>query len=72
MGKTQNQYDDYIRQPGSSALLNKDATAFNKFKAERERIFQLENLSKEVNTLQKDMGDIKMLLQQLVNGKTNG
>ncbi len=61
-----------FRQPGSSAVLNIDTASFNRYKEERSRIFKLDALANEVQSLQKDMGDIKMLLQQLVNGKTNG
>lgn len=63
---------EYVRQSGSSAVLNIDTASFNRYKEERSRIFKIDSLANEVQTLQRDMGDIKMLLQQLVNGKTNG
>lgn len=62
----------YARQSGSSAVLNIDTASFNRYKEERSRIFKIDALANEVQSLQRDMGDIKMLLQQLVNGKTNG
>ena len=66
------EYDEYVRHTGSSAILNIDVSSFNRYKEERARIYKLDNLAKDVQTLQQDLGDIKMLLQQLVNGKTNG
>lgn len=60
------------RHQDSFALLNTDIDLYNKFTQERQRIFKLDDLANEVHSLQQDMGDIKKLLQQLVNGKTNG
>ena len=59
----------FVRQPDSKAVINIDTDEYNRYKAEREKILQLNQVSQEVQQLQKDMGDIKMLLQQLVNGK---
>jgi len=59
----------FARQPHSKAVINIDTDEYNRYKAEREKILQLNRVSQEVQQLQKDMGDIKMLLQQLVNGK---
>jgi len=59
----------FVRQPDGKAVINIDTDEYNRFKAERERILQINQVSHEVHQLQKDMGDIKMLLQQLVNGK---
>ena len=58
-----------VRQADSKAIINTDTDEFNRYRAERARILQLDQVSQEVQQLQKDMGDIKMLLQQLVNGK---
>lgn len=65
-------YSEYTRDAVSSAILNTDTSAFNRYREERARILKMDHLAKNVSDLQKDMGDIKMLLQQLVNGKTNG
>lgn len=67
-----NDYSEYTRDAASSAILNTDTTAFNRYREERTRILKMDHLAKDVSDLQRDMGDIKMLLQQLVNGKTNG
>jgi hypothetical protein len=67
-----NEYSEYKRDADSFAILNTDTLAFNTYKVERERIIKIDHLAKDVSNLQKDLGDIKMLLQQLVNGKTNG
>lgn len=66
------EYAGYERDASSFAILNTDTEAFNQYKEEREKILKLDRLAKEVQTLQQDIGDIKTLLQQLVNGKTNG
>ena len=58
-----------VRQQGSSAILNTDVTGFIQYRQERERILKTDQLAQEVQCLQKDMSEIKMLLQQLVNGK---
>lgn len=69
---SKNDYSEYKRDASSLAILNTDTTAFNRYKAERERMLKIDHLANDVSNLQKDMGDIKMLLQQLVNGKSNG
>lgn len=63
---------EFVREPVSSAILNIDVPSYNKYKEERARILKMEHLAEDVKSLQKDMGDIKMLLQQLVNGISNG
>lgn len=72
MSLNKQHHPELTRQPGSSALLNIDAAAFNKHKEERLRAFMVDGLKKDVHVLQKDMSEIKALLQQLVNGKSNG
>ena len=62
----------YGRNPDNAAILNIDNIGFKKYKEERARVLKLEHVSATVETLQRDMNDIKSLLQQLVNGKTNG
>jgi len=69
MDLTSSKNGKFVRQPDSKAVINIDTDEYNRYKAEREKILQLNQVSHEVQQLQKDMGDIKMLLQQLVNGK---
>lgn len=64
-----NDFSNLVRQQGTSAILNIDATGFNQYREERERILKTDQLARDVLHLQKDMSEIKMLLQQLVNGK---
>ena len=68
--KTEN--SEFAREPVSSAVLNIDIPSYKKYNEERKRILKMEHLAEDVKSLQNDMGDIKMLLQQLVNGKPNG
>ena len=66
---TSSKIGKFVRQQDSKAVINIDTDEYNRYKAERERILQINQVSQEVQLLQKDMSDIKMLLQQLVNGK---
>lgn len=67
MNLTQNK--KLARQTSSQAVINIDTDEFKRYKAEREKTLKINQVAKDVDQLQKDMGDIKMLLQQLVNGK---
>ena len=67
--QTSSKNGKFVRQQDSKAVINIDTDEYNRYKAERERILQINQVSQEVQLLQKDMSDIKMLLQQLVNGK---
>ena len=69
MNAIKKEYNNLVRQTGSNAIINIDTDEFNRYKAERERVLRLNQVSMDVEQLQKDMSDIKMLLQQLVNGK---
>lgn len=66
---TNSKHGKFVRQLDSKAVINIDTDEYNRYKAERERLLQINKVSQEVQQLQKDMTDIKMLLQQLVNGK---
>ena len=63
------QNNNLIRQTSSKAVINIDTDEYNRYKAERDRTLRINQVAKDVDQLQKDMSDIKMLLQQLVNGK---
>lgn len=61
----------FVRDPSSTALLNIDNIGYKQYLEERERIKQVQLLAQDVSNLKSDIGDIKQLLQQIVNGKTN-
>ena len=61
----------FAKDPASTAVLNTDVVGFNMFKQERDRILKLQQLSEDMICLQKEVCDIKQLLQQLINGRTN-
>lgn len=63
---------NFVRDKRSTAILNIDKAGYTQFKMERERALQAQRTAQEVATLQQDMNEIKQLLQQLINGKTNG
>jgi hypothetical protein len=56
----------------SKAILNIDTAGYESFKIERQRVLRQQQLEQQVSNLQQDVGDIKQLLQQLINGRTNG
>jgi hypothetical protein len=62
----------FARDKHSTAILNIDKAGYQQFKMERDRALQLQHAVEQVSVLQSEMRDIKQLLQQLVNGKTNG
>lgn len=57
------------RCSSSSALINTDSNSFRVFKEQREKLIEQQKLKSEVEQLRNELGDIKALLQQLVNGK---
>lgn len=61
----------FARDPSTHAVLNIDNAAYRHFQEERKRALEVQRVSKEVNELRSEIGEIKQLLQQLVNGKRN-
>lgn len=66
------EHPEYAREKDSSAILNIDTPSFVRYKDERARIMRIDQLANEVQSIKNDMDDIKKLLQQLLDGKTNG
>lgn len=62
----------YAKDLRSHAVLNIDTASYESFKMERQRILRHQQLEQQVSFMQQDMNEIKQLLQQLLNGKTNG
>ena len=62
----------FVKDSYSTACLNIDTAGYKAYKQERERILRQNQLEHQVTNLQQDMGEIKQLLQQLLNGRTNG
>lgn len=62
----------FVREPNTNAVINIDTNGYRRFKEERERVIKMQQLAQDVTSLQNDIGDIKQMLQQLINGKTNG
>jgi hypothetical protein len=62
----------YVRDSRSTAILNIDKQGYNQYLKEREKHLQLYRAVDQVQNLQQEMSDIKQMLQQLLNGKTNG
>jgi hypothetical protein len=62
----------FVRDLRSNTILNIDTEGYEVFKQERSRLLRQQQLEKQVLSLQQDMSDIKQLLQQLINGRTDG
>jgi len=62
----------YVRDSRSTAILNIDKQGYAQYLKEREKHLQLYRAVDQVQGLQREMSDIKQMLQQLLNGKTNG
>jgi hypothetical protein len=63
--------DGYARDKNSYALLNIDAEAFNEYKRQRESLMKFNSIQQEVTELKNDMGEIKSLLNKILNGISN-
>jgi len=66
------EHPEYARERDSNAILNMDTPSFIRYKDERAKILRMDQIANEVQSMKNDMDDIKMLLQQLLDGKTNG
>lgn len=62
----------FIRDKHSQAIINNDNQGFKRFKQQRERELQLQKTLNEVESLKKDVRELKRLLQQLIDGRVNG
>ena len=63
--------EDLVRDTKSNAILNTDLDALNKYRAKRARDMKINNMAEEVDTLRKEMTEIKSLLMQLVQRENN-
>lgn len=59
----------FIRDQRSRALINTDKVSYEKFKLERQKALQVQNLAQQVQTLQNEMQVMKQMLQQLLDGR---
>lgn len=62
-------YSKLVRHADSQAVINNDDVALDTYMRERAFILEQQELAKKVHDLHDDISNIKMLLQQLVNGK---
>ncbi len=62
----------FVRDMHSTAVLNKDRNAYNRFLIERQQHLNQQRLAAEVDNLRGELSDIKQMLQQLLNGRTHG
>ena len=62
----------YVKDWESTAILNIDEEGYRSFKLERDRLLQQAKTQNEVVELKRELNNIKQLLEQLINGNTNG
>lgn len=62
----------FVKDLYTNAVINIDKEGYQSFMSNRQRVLRQQQLEKQVQNLQQDIGDIKQLLQQLLNGKTDG
>lgn len=55
-----------VRDTASSAVINTNKEAYDNYKMAREEKLRVQRLAGEINTLQRDIGEIKQLLAQLI------
>lgn len=63
--------DDLVKDENSGAILLTNLDAVKAYKARKNEINKMRMLESQVNTMGKDIQDIKSLLQQLLTGKDN-
>ncbi len=63
---------NFVKDPSSKAILNIDKSGYERFKSERAYVLRQQELEETISNLQKDVGEFKDLLKQLINGNTNG
>ena len=55
-----------IYKVSEGVLINKDNTALQAYKAQKNKMKKIDNLEEEISNLRKDMDEIKTLLRGLV------
>lgn len=56
------------RHPFNQALINTDGVSYKQFVHETNRNREMSSALSEVNTLRRDVDDIKIMLQTIING----
>lgn len=59
----------YKRDCNSNALINTDDEGLAAYKTRRQRLEKIEELETDINNIKTDIADIKLLLQQILQGK---
>lgn len=59
------------RHPFNQAVINTDSVSYKQYVHETNRGRQMANALNEVNTLRKDVDDIKDMLRTIINGMNN-
>lgn len=58
---------NYIRDTNTGALINTDNTGYAKVMHQINELKRVNSLENKVNSMEKDIGDIKMLLQNILS-----
>ena len=66
----------FIRDTQSNALINRDTSGLNEYKAKRKfaeaQKQEINNVKKQMESIKGDVQEIKALMQQLLNKGSNG
>jgi hypothetical protein len=62
----------FIRDKHSQAIINNDNQSFQRFKQQRDRELQVQRTIHDVETLKKEVRELKKMIQQLIDGRVNG
>lgn len=62
----------YVRDPHTGVVINTDDSQYKAILADRQLRKQSRDLQNQIDSLNKDMSEIRNLLVQVVNGINNG
>lgn len=62
----------YARDPVSKAVINIEDGHYKAIVARRQEKIKNSQLEQEINIIRSELNDIKLLLQEVINGKNNG
>lgn len=61
--------ETFVRDHSTNALINNDKAGLDAYKKRKEQTLKVDRVTKEVNTLQLELEEIKSLLHKLIKTK---
>jgi len=62
---------DLVKDEDTKAILNTNKVALSAYKKRREQQRTVQNMSEELNDIKNDMSEIKSLLRDIINNRTD-